>query len=572
MRTTLRSVAAFAISLSIGCSAASESPSDFSNSPATENEETSEAGPASFENSEAGVLDGGNYQPTRDPQTCDEAATTKSYVGCDFWPTVTPNPSVNSCFDFTVVVANTGDTEATVTVTGPSSTNKTVKVAPNSLEKIYLPWVEPLKMTAYRTIIAATPTWNTPTASVSAKAGAFHLKSSVPVTVYQFNPLEYKSAGGPAGKDWNACNKGAMGVAYGSYSNDASLLLPATALTGNYRLTGFDESGVVTITATADNTKIAMRVGANAGSILSGGGIAAAGPGQVVSFSMNAGDVTTIASTGNLGGSLITADHPVQAIAANLCAYTTYGACDHIEEAVHPAETLGKHYVVSPATSASGKAEGQLVYFYGNVDGTKLTYAPSRPQGCPETINAGEMIRCDKTDAGPFTHPSSAPVEQTNANLLFNDSFEVTGDHEFAIATFQKGGSGAAPVDPDPAFPMATGGDPAQSVVVAIEQYRSKYVFLAPDDYRASYADVIVPTGTKLSLDGAPITATPTPISTGYGILRLNLTSGNSSVHHLEGDRGFGLQVVGYGSYTSYQYPGGLNLGLIAPPPPLVTN
>jgi hypothetical protein len=29
-----------------------------------------------------------------------------------------------------------------------------------------------------------------------------------------------------------------------------------------------------------------------------------------------------------------------------------------------------------------------------------------------------------------------------------------------------------------------------------------------------------------------------------------------------------GIQVVGYGSYTSYQYPGGLNLTLIAPPPP----
>jgi hypothetical protein len=28
-----------------------------------------------------------------------------------------------------------------------------------------------------------------------------------------------------------------------------------------------------------------------------------------------------------------------------------------------------------------------------------------------------------------------------------------------------------------------------------------------------------------------------------------------------------GAQVMGYGAYTSYQYPGGLNLTLIAPPP-----
>ena len=29
-----------------------------------------------------------------------------------------------------------------------------------------------------------------------------------------------------------------------------------------------------------------------------------------------------------------------------------------------------------------------------------------------------------------------------------------------------------------------------------------------------------------------------------------------------------GLQVLGYGEYTSYHHPGGLNLTEIAPPPP----
>ena len=43
--------------------------------------------------------------------TCADAATQKSYVGCDYWPTVTPN-AVSSDFDFAVVVANTGTTDA----------------------------------------------------------------------------------------------------------------------------------------------------------------------------------------------------------------------------------------------------------------------------------------------------------------------------------------------------------------------------------------------------------------------------------------------------------------------------
>ena len=57
---------------------------------------------------------------TRDPINCEEAKTSKSYVGCDYWPTVTPN-LVWTIFDFAVVVANTGASDADVTVTGPST-------------------------------------------------------------------------------------------------------------------------------------------------------------------------------------------------------------------------------------------------------------------------------------------------------------------------------------------------------------------------------------------------------------------------------------------------------------------
>ena len=52
---------------------------------------------------------------TRDPVDCEEAKTSKSYVGCDYWPTVTPN-AVWSIFDYAVVVANTGTKDASVTI------------------------------------------------------------------------------------------------------------------------------------------------------------------------------------------------------------------------------------------------------------------------------------------------------------------------------------------------------------------------------------------------------------------------------------------------------------------------
>src|SRR5262245_18895684 len=56
-----------------------------------------------------GLDDGGIYTPpdggfiVEDPKTCDEAAANKSYIGCDYWPTVTAN-AVWNIFDFAVVV------------------------------------------------------------------------------------------------------------------------------------------------------------------------------------------------------------------------------------------------------------------------------------------------------------------------------------------------------------------------------------------------------------------------------------------------------------------------------------
>ena len=52
---------------------------------------------------------------------------------------------------------------------------------------------------------------------------------------YQFNPLEYKGEGGPPGKSWAGCEQCWPGC--NSYTNDASLLLPSTALTGRRRPT-----------------------------------------------------------------------------------------------------------------------------------------------------------------------------------------------------------------------------------------------------------------------------------------------------------------------------------------------
>jgi len=84
----------------------------------------------------------------------------------------------------------------------------------------------------------------------------------------------------------------------------------------------------------------------------------------------------------------------------------------------------------------------------------------------------------------------------TKATELVTEPFLVTGDQAFAVASLMPGGE---VLDPDPPD-FEIKGDPSMTMVVATEQFRTKYVFLAPDDYTVSFADVVAPKSTKLKL------------------------------------------------------------------------
>jgi len=493
--------------------------------------------------------------PIVNPKTCDEAAAAKSYVGCEFWPTVVAN-SVWSVFDFAAIVANAGSEEAKITVTGPGGFKKEAIVGPGRLVKVYLPWVPELKGGDGDECGRAAPV----TSTIRANKSAYHLVTTKPVTVYQFNALEYEGKGGPVGKSWDSCpgkknctsDEGFIGpIGCYSFTNDASLLLPSTALTGNYRITGTKgASGVssyIAITGTRDGTDVAVTLTPK-GRIVAGGGITYTAGGGTANFKLDEGDVVELLAPAgtsfDLSGGLIKASKPVQVIAGVPCITQPTGApaCDHIEESVFPAETFGREYVVTMPTGPDGGKPGHVVRLYGNVDGTKLTYKPSAPTGAPATLEAGQVV-----DLG-----------------IVKDDFIVTGTAEFAVGSFMLGGSLADPT----AFEGLQKGDPAMSMITSVEQYRTKYVFLAPDDYPVNYVDVVAKTGTKLKLDGVEVSTFPDALGD-YEITRIKLGPGpaEDGAHVLLADKAVGIQVLGYGSYTSYHYPGGLNLSAIAPPP-----
>jgi hypothetical protein len=370
-----------------------------------------------------------------------------------------------------------------------------------------------------------------------------------------------------------------------SYTNDASVLIPVAAMTGNYRVTGEHGStaemdgSIIAVTGTVNGTMVTVTTSATASIVASmAGDIVATGANKTLTFMLNAGDVAELLGIGNdqvdLSGSLVYATNPVQVISARQCSNQPdpIAACDHLESSVLPAETLGKDYVVTVPTSPHGTVVGHKVRFYGNVDNTVLTYSPSAPPGCPTALNAGEVGECTGTPncASGLDNVSTDPNYGGPVSVsCVTTSFEVTGNNEFAVSSFMLGGSA---VDPN-AAEGAQEGDPSMSPMVAVEQFRSRYIFLAPTDYDESYADVVMPAGATITLDGAALPATPTPLNATWSIARVPLPAGAGGAHLMTGTgpmgpAAFGVQVIGYGAYTSYQYPAGLDLTEIAPPPP----
>jgi len=438
-----------------------------------------------------------------------------SYVGCDYFPTVTANLVSSSVFHFAVAVSNTSSIAATVTVTRGSTTVVTQNVAANSVAKINLPWIASLKGPSSN-LVQPFP------ASIRVNGGAYQLRSNEPVTVYQFNPLEYTASG------------------QYSYINDASLLLPTNAWGKSYRGIArhhfAGSSGFVAITAGQDNTSVTLTRGPQTGNFKTGvSGIAANGTGTV---SLNAGDVVELVSNGSTSrsdpndptGILVKSDKPVQVIGGHQCTFVpdANAACDHLEESLFPIQTLADTYVVTaPRLPNNANPKVEMVRIVSTQDNTTLTYNPAQG-GAPGSI----------AKAGGWVEIAN------NAQ-----SFTITASHPVYVMQYMEGqtaGGGS--------------GDPAMAQAVTPKQYRSDYRFHAPTNYTTNFVNIVAPTGATVSLDGASVSGFAPIGSTGFSVARAPLSNSGSGDHTVTASQGVGVSVYGYGQYTSYWYPGGLNL------------
>ena len=462
---------------------------------------------------------------------CSPSALGESYVGCDYWPTVTGN-MVSSYYDFAVAVSNTAATAATVTIDGGALTAPVVfTVAPSSTSVQRLPWVPALKLCNNVNV----DNCRAPALAARAERGAYHLRSNLPVTVYQFNPLDFYKQGAPTN----------------SYSNDASLLFPTNTWRDRYVVASWPVltdanrpipppqpvywPSILAVGAYQADTQVTITTRA---ATPAQGGAPAFQPGVPQTVTLGAGDVLEIATTsGDLTGSMVTSTKPIQVFGAHYCTYVPsvdYGYCDHIEESMFPIDALSDTYVVvAPAVTTIPGGKEQMTRIIATEPNTTLAYDPPIP-GAPTTIaNPGDFVEVARSAT----------------------SFMITASHKVLVAQYMEGSTVAGNT-----------GDPSMSLAVPVDQYRSSYLFHAPTNYTTNYVDVIALMGSIVMLDGEPITSF-TPIGTsGYGVARVTplgngpLGDGN---HAIDGSSPFGISVYGYGMDTSYWYPGGLDLEVV---------
>ncbi len=501
---------------------------------------------------------------------CIRAAANKSYRGCEYWSVGMANGQLDAAFsgNFGIAVDNANDAPVRVQITGGGA-NVDRTIPANTLEVIFLNYQNDIRLASSADGLSGLQSGIYRAAS---NQGAFHIQTSLPVTVYQFSPYDFT-----------------LGADIYSYSNDASLLLPATVLSGNYMVMGrptmvlnrigqdLNSPGVLAVVATQDNTQVTVNSKAY---FAAGPSVGALTPGGSMQYALNKGDVLQLVTrndltydgcptgagaqkTGpdangvyycnpgndyDLTGSLITASQPVAVWAGHNCTFVPYNywACDHLEEMMFPLQTWGKHFLVGLTHPVrSGTTETNVIRILSGDNGVQVTFNPAVQN--PATLNAGEYIEFLAQPGQHFEVNATGPImvgKFTVGQNYWTDSFDEMGD-------------------------------PAFGLVVPVEQYRSEYTFSTPPSITVNYVNVIakIPADTMefITLDGVALTADRyTPIaSTGYGVAQIDVTNtGTNGSHTIVAPNSnikFGIEVYGFASYTSYLYPGGLDLEYINP-------
>ncbi|NUN12840.1 MAG: IgGFc-binding protein [Myxococcales bacterium] len=453
---------------------------------------------------------------------CDANTKAGIYVGCNYFALDLDNVEGGATAEVAVVVSvpATEDKDATITVrdmsnglelTAEQMAVDSLKIAPGGLKVFLMP-------------ADGTQGANPLDGSIKTKA-SYEIKSTAPVTVHQFNPLNGE----------------------GVFTNDASLLLPSNLGGTEYLVMGWphrifqddDQTipfrGFVTIVATeVGTTQVVVTA---RGQVAGGKGVPSIKKNQTHMFTLEQGEVLNLETDGDEGedltGSWIKTDKKVNVLAGSECANIPVGVdyCDHIEQQLIPVNTWGSSYVAD-AFIARNEHQFDIWRVMGGRDNTTVTTNPP--------IKGFEVFTLHK---GTFVE------------FIAKGTFAINADGPILVGHYMVGSNYPGY---QPKCESGSGiGDPAFTLAVPVEQQLLSYVVLTPPGYAENYINVVSETGVDVSIDDVPITNFSPIGTTGFQIAHVPVQTG---VHSIVGAQKFGVTAYGYDCDVSYAYPGGLKL------------
>lgn len=516
-------------------------------------------------------------QGTRCVNLCEEAVTDRSYEGCTFYPVdldtngayappfgiIVSNPNPFT----THVVLEVDDAEpgqpAALRIVGE------VDVPPSDIETFSLP---------RRRIDgrADGTTWVETGSALTRRA--YRLRATHPVIAYQFNPLAQADV----------------------FSNDASLLLPTSALGTRTTVIGWPQNlatrgradqrsgedlrATLTIVGTEAATSVTVRFGALAERVLGIGSTTAWGPGDEATFTLGPFDVLNLETDGfnaDFTGTRVTSDHGVAVYTgsegADVPAYDTLAnrlcCADHLEEQLIPDGSLGLRFVLA-RTPARARAINQAL-----ADASFALPEAEEYEIVRVLAVAPGTTRIDTRLRSPYD--AFTLEEGQVATLILDRDSELIASQPVSVVQLLVGQAAAGISFEYP------GGDPALIVIPPVDQFRSDYVFLTPATYGFDAITIVAPPDAEILLDGEPLPGTcersasdGRPLGSGepppWIIHRCALSfpevAGDFSVrpgvqadgaHRIRSSAPVGVVVSGFDAFVSYAYAAGMDLTVL---------
>lgn len=524
----------------------------------------------------ANICDGGHCV-----DACANAATNRSYVGCEYWAVDLDNalevidlqssgncslvtgaknvtmsvcenaannavagtcdppgnscPSGYTCKSAAVCVLDAQHSPFAIVVSNPNSRAVNVTVA-NGQGMTYTTSVDAGKVQALLPQAAPQSFPDQSLDNTGTTKSAYKVTSDLPIVAYQFNPLDNVNV----------------------FSNDASLLIPRTAFDVEYYNMAWptedrrnatagqpgtnDFYGYLTVVAWKDGTQVEITPTSAVQASATQTTIAAGTP---TVFTLNAFETLNLegaAPDGDLTGSHIKSVDGTTTFGvfggqeAMYFGETTPpdnshtdGPCcaDHIEEMLFPTSTWGMNFAI--ARSQKRTNEPDVLRIVAQKPNTTVTFNPAPASGTCGTLAPGQF--CQVKIAGDTAVTATQPVligHYLESSIWQDDLFgSVVGE-----------------------------GDPSMAIAVPVEQFRTDYTILIPSQYAKNFLSIATGNTGDVYVDGTKLSGL-TSFGGMFRAVRPGVTAGQ---HKITCPNGCGVLVYGYSDAVSYMFAGGLDL------------